>query len=96
MRDVPEQPGGQLGHRERRHPPPVVDFLFFDPLVMCVVSFDHRFLRVENAQGNLNPFGRGKAFCIPCPDLRSPLFPNRLFHQGEDALGILVALADLL
>jgi len=89
MRDVPEQSGGHLGHQERRHPPPVVNLRFFDPLVIFVVSLGYRFLRMENAQGDLNPFRRGKTFRIPGPDLRSPFFPNRRFHQGEDTLGIL-------
>ena len=89
MSDVPEQPRGHLGHRERRHPPPVVDLRLFDPLVVLVVPFRYRFLRMENAQGNLNPFRRAKAFRIPSSDLRSPFFPNFRFHQREDALGIL-------
>ena len=89
MSDMPEHSRGHLGHRERRYPPPVMDLCLFDPLVVLALPFGHRFLRMENSQGNLNPFRRAKAFCIPGPDLRSPFFPNLRFHQGEDALGIL-------
>ena len=89
MSDVPEHSRGHLGHGERRHPPPVVDLRLFDPLVVFVVPFGHRFLRMENSQRNLNAFRRGKALRIPGPNLRSPFFPNFGFHQREDALGIL-------
>lgn len=80
MSDVPEQPRGHLGHREGRNPPPVVDLRLFDPLVVLAVPFRHRFLRMENSQGNLNPFRRGKTFRIPSPDLRSLFFPKFRFH----------------
>ena len=89
MSDVAEHSRGQLGHRERRHPPPVMDLCLFDPLVVLALPFGYRFLRMENSQRNLNPFRRGKALRIPGPDLRLPLFPNVRFHQGEDTFGIL-------
>jgi hypothetical protein len=81
MGDVAEHSRGHLGHRERRHPPPVMDLYLFDPLVVLAVPFGHRFFRMENSQGNLNPFRRGKTFLIIGPDLRSPFFPNLRFHQ---------------
>ena len=93
MSDVPEHSRGHLGRRERRRPPPVMDLRLFDPLVVLAVPFGHRFLRVENSQGDLNPFGRGKPFRIPGPDLSPGLrvlfLPNFRLHQGEDSLGIL-------
>jgi len=89
MSNVPEQTCGQSRHRECCHPPPVVDLGFFDPLVVLTMPFRHRFLRMENPQGNLNAFSRCKPFRIPGPDLESIFFPNLWFHQREDALGIL-------
>lgn len=89
MSDVPEQTRGDLRNGERRYPPPVMDLGPFDPLVILAVSFGHRFLRMENPQGNLNAFCRCKAFRIPGPDVAAPFFPNLRFHQREDTLGIL-------
>src|SRR4030067_1444407 len=79
MSDVPEHSRGDLGHRERRDPPPVMDLRLFDPLVVLAMPFGHCFLRMENSKRNLNPFRRGKAFRIPGLDLRWPFFPNLRF-----------------
>jgi len=87
--DVPEQTCAELGLGQRCHPPPVVDFSLFDPLVFLTLPFGHRFLRAENPQGDLNPFGRGKTFRIPGSDLGGTVFPNLGLHHGKDALGIL-------
>ena len=89
MGDVPEQTCGESRHRERRYPPPVMNLGLFDPLVILAVSFGHRFLRMENPQGNLHAFCCCKTFRIPGPDLASAFFPNFWLHQREDALGIL-------
>ena len=88
MSDVAEHSCGHLRHGERRHPPPVMDLRLFDPLVVFAVPLGDRFLRIENSQGNLNPFGGGKVFRIPGPD-PSPdpsalFFPNLRLHQRED------------
>ena len=80
MSNMPEQTRRDLRNGERRHPPPVMDLGLFDPLVVLAMSFGHRFFRMENPQGNLNPFRRGKTFHIPSPDLRSLFFPKFRFH----------------
>lgn len=71
----------------------MVEFCLFNPLVVFAVPFGDRFLSIEDSQGNLNSFRRGKTFSVPRPDLSSDLrvlfFPNLRFHQREDALGIL-------
>ena len=87
--NVPEHSGGHLGLGKRGGPPPVVDLRLFNPLMVFAVSLGHRFLCMEDSQRNLNAFRRGKPFCIPGPDLRSPFFPNLRLHQGEDTLSIL-------
>jgi hypothetical protein len=89
MADTPEQKRGHLRGGKRCYPPPVMELGLFDPLVVLTMPFGQRFLRMENPQGNLNPFSHCKALRIPGPDVASTLFPNLRFHEREDTLGIL-------
>ncbi len=75
MSNVPEQKRRDLRTGERRYPPPVMDLGLFDPLVVLAMSFGHRFLRMENPQGNLNAFSCCKTFRIPGSDLASTFCP---------------------
>src|SRR4030042_1333157 len=76
MSDIPEQTCAELRLGQRCYPPPVVELCLLDPLMLLTLPFGHRFLRMENPQGDLNAFGCAKAFCIPGSDLGVPFLPN--------------------
>jgi len=76
MTDLPKKAGRESGGRQGGHPLPVMSFLLLNPALSSATPAGDNLFRPQDAQGNLDPLGRGEPFGIPSLNLLVPFFPD--------------------
>ena len=67
----------------------MMSFILLDPSLSIMMSASDDLFRAQDAQGDLNPFGRAEPFGVPCPDLLVWFLLDLRLGEGENPQGIL-------